>query len=90
MQRSALPISKNIPYGNIVDVVQIGGLIRAKRRSIGLRQAELAGLCGVGPRFLSELENGKATAEIGKVVRVLQRLGLDMSIRPRSGEGSSG
>ncbi len=73
-----------IPYGKIIDVRQIGAAIRHKRRAIGMRQAELAALSGVGPRFLSELENGKPTAEIGKALRVLQRLGLELTIEPRA------
>jgi HTH-type transcriptional regulator / antitoxin HipB len=76
-----------IPFGKIADVRQIGDAIRKKRRAIGMRQAELAALSGVGPRFLSELENGKPTAEIGRVLRVLQRLGLDLWLRPRAPDG---
>ncbi len=72
-----------IPYGKIADVGQIGAAIRHKRRAIGMRQSELAALSGVGPRFLSELENGKTTAELGKALRVLQRLGLDLWLEPR-------
>ena len=75
--------SVKIPYGKIADVGQIGTAIRHKRRAIGMRQSELAALAGVGTRFLSELENGKTTAEIGKALRVLQRLGLDLWIEPR-------
>jgi HTH-type transcriptional regulator / antitoxin HipB len=77
------PGSELVPIGKITEVVQIGAAIRAKRRSIGMRQAELAALSGVGVRFLSELENGKATAEIGLVLRVLRRLGLDLRIEQR-------
>jgi HTH-type transcriptional regulator/antitoxin HipB len=76
--------STEIPYGKIVDVGQLGAAIRHKRRAIGMRQAELAAMSGVGARFLSELENGKPTAEIGKALRVLKRLGLDVRIEPRS------
>jgi HTH-type transcriptional regulator / antitoxin HipB len=75
--------SVKIPYGKIADVGQIGTAIRHKRRAIGMRQSELAALAGVGTRFLSELENGKTTAEIGKALRVMQRLGLDLWIEPR-------
>ncbi len=75
--------SREIPYGKIADVGQIGIAIRHKRRTIGMRQSELAALSGVGTRFLSELENGKTTAEIGKALRVLQRLGLDLWLKPR-------
>jgi y4mF family transcriptional regulator len=73
------------PYGKVGDVAQVGAAIRNKRESIGLRQAELAALAGVGVRFLSELENGKASAEVGKVLLVLRRVGLDLLIRPRGG-----
>lgn len=78
------------PYGKVGDVGQIGAAIRAKRRSIGMRQEELASLAGVGARFLSEVENGKPSAEIGRVLHVLRRLGLELSIRPRGGDGSGG
>ncbi len=71
------------PYGKIADVAQIGAAIRNKRRAIGMRQSELAALSGVGTRFLSDLENGKTTAEIGKALQVLQRLGLDLWLEPR-------
>jgi HTH-type transcriptional regulator/antitoxin HipB len=73
------------PYGKVRDVGQVGAAIRKKRRDIGMRQAELAALAGVGVRFLSELENGKASAEIGKVLQVLHRLGLDLLIQLRGG-----
>ena len=76
-------LKPNIPYGKIASVAELGQLVRAKRNSIGMRQADLAALAGVGTRFLSELENGKETAEVGKVLRVCVRLGLDISITPR-------
>ena len=58
----------SFPYGKIRSAGDIGAAIRAKRRAIGMRQEELASLAGVGPRFLSEVENGKASAEIGKAI----------------------
>ena len=73
----------SLPYGKIRAVADIGAAIRAKRTSIGIRQEQLAALAGVGPRFLSEVENGKESAAIGKVLRVLLRLGLEVSIKPR-------
>jgi len=78
------------PYGKIVTVADIGAAIRAKRASIGMPQEQLAALAGVGPRFLSEVENGKESAEIGKVLHVLRRLGLELSITSRSGGSSNG
>jgi y4mF family transcriptional regulator len=72
-----------IPYGKVETPADLGRLVRLKRRSIGLRQADLAALAGVGTRFLSELENGKETAEIGRALRVCRRLGLEIRAEPR-------
>ena len=47
---------------------------------MGLTQLDAAGLCGVGERFLSELERGKQSAELGKVLQVLRRLGLRLAL----------
>jgi y4mF family transcriptional regulator len=82
---SAASDKLTIPYGSIASASALGRLIRAKRRQIGMTQTEASALAGVGIRFLSELENGKATAELGKVLQVLARLGLVLEIRPRSG-----
>ena len=60
----------------IKDTKNLGKAIRHHRKSIGLSQINTAGLCGVGERFLSELERGKPTVELGKVFQVLNRLGL--------------
>ncbi len=62
----------------------LGRLIRARRRQQGLRQAELAALSDVGNRFLSDLEHGKPTVELGRVLLVLAALGLECEIRERN------
>lgn len=62
---------------------EIGRLIRARRRRAGLRQGELAALAGVGNRFVSELENGKSTVELGRTLRVLAVLGLELELGQR-------
>lgn len=75
--------AENLPYGKIESVEQLGRLIRKKRRQAGVDQATAAGLAGVGVRFLSELERGKPTVELGRALRVLERLGLQVWIAPR-------
>ena len=67
-----------------MDISWIGRMVRKSRRTSGLRQAELAALAGVGTRFVSELENGKSTLEIGKVFRVLETAGLAVRVENRS------
>lgn len=64
-------------------VADLGRVARAARVATGLEQAVAAGLAGVGPRFLSELERGKETVRLGLVLQVLERLGLELWVVPR-------
>ncbi len=61
---------------------EIGAIIRTTRKAAGLRQDELAGASGVGLRFIVDLEAGKPTAQIGKVLLVLATLGCSLTITP--------
>lgn len=61
-----------------VTVSDIGVAIRKKRKDDGLTLADAAALCGVGYRFMSDLENGKSTVQLGKVLQVLNALGVDI------------
>lgn len=69
----------------MLDVKSLGSLIRQERKRQGLRQQELAAVSGVGVRFLVELENGKATAQIGKALDVLAALGCDVAVKMPDG-----
>ena len=60
----------------------IGSLIQRTRKAQGLRQDELAGVANVGTRFIVDLEAGKQTAQLGKVLLVLAALGCRVSISP--------
>lgn len=71
------------PYGNALTAEDIGRCVRAQRKAQGATPSDLAALCGVGIRFVSDQESGKPTAELGKVLQVLNCLGLEISIRPR-------
>lgn len=79
-----------IPYGKVLTSKELGALVRRKRKEVGVLQAEAAALAGVGTRFLSELERGKETAELGKALQVLERLGLEVRVTPRGWDESGG
>ena len=61
----------------------LGCTIRDARKKQHLTQEQLAALCGVGTRFLRELEHGKETCHMGKVLQVTQALGLEISVTER-------
>ncbi len=74
---------------NIKLLKDMGAAVRAARKKLSMNQETAAGLTNVGRRFISELEGGrKPTLEIGKVLQVLQSLGLKLTIEERNKEES--
>ena len=70
----------------ITSTMEFGRTIRNKRKKLGYTQAQLSEYTGFSTSFISDLENGKETVEIGKALFLLQLLGLDLAINNR-GEG---
>ncbi len=66
----------------------LGALVRRVRKAQGLRQDQLAGVAGVGLRFIVDLEAGKPTIQLGKALKVLEALGCEVSITPPTGTES--
>ncbi len=56
------------------------GVVRSRRRHLGLGQAELAELAGVSERFVYALESGKRSVQLDKVLAVLSALGLHFEL----------
>jgi len=70
-------------YGQIQTADELGHLVRAHRKAKQLTLETVAGLGNVSIRFLSEFERGKETAEIGKILKALKTLGLEVIVQPR-------
>jgi len=61
----------------IIDVKDFGQAVRAARREQGSTQKELSDFFSAFSReFLSDLENGKPTIELGKALVAAHALGL--------------
>ena len=76
-------VKNDISYGRVQSAGDLGRLVRAHRKDKGLTLETVSGLGNLSTRFLSEFERGKETAEIGKVLKTLRTLGLDIVVRPR-------
>lgn len=74
------PDSRTGSPTSLTDARELGEAVRRTRKAHGLTQHALAGLAGTGPRFISELERGKSSAELGKVLDVLAVLGLRLTL----------
>jgi len=57
-------------------------MVRDSRKRLGVTQKDLALTSGTGLRFVIDLEKGKETCQIGKVLTVLQTLGVRIALTP--------
>lgn len=64
----------------ITDTSDLGQAVRAARRAQKLRLEDVAAAAGTGVRFVSELERGKPTAQLGETLRVLNAVGLRVNL----------
>lgn len=69
-----------LPLGKVGSLADLAAAIRMRRKELNLTQADLAGVAGVGNRFIVDLEKGKPTLQIDKVMTVLSLLGLELYV----------
>jgi y4mF family transcriptional regulator len=82
--------TKIIPVGNIGhepvrihSTVELGAFLKSRRKKQNMTQSDLAALAGTGVRYIVDLENGKNTARIGPALRLIEWLGLEITIREK-------
>ncbi len=64
----------------IYTAASLGDAIRHYRTEAGLTQAQLADLAGLQRSYLSELETGKETEQVKRILRVLRQLGVRITL----------
>lgn len=78
--RAKLPAPSTLaPIDSVTD---IGTRVKKARKDMGMTQQRFADLAGVGRRFLIELEHGKQSLEIGRVLAVCHAAGLKIGFAP--------
>ena len=64
--------------------IDLGLIIRERRRKLGLDQRELAARNGASRQWVIEIEKGKPRAEIGLLLLALEALGLGLFVEDRA------
>lgn len=67
----------------VYDSAMFGRAIKLRRKELKYTQRDISELTGFSISFISDLENGKPTAEIGKAIYISNVLGLDIEIKSR-------
>lgn len=66
--------------------MELASFVKERRKSVNLRQPELAEKAGVGLRFIRELEQGKQSLRIDKVNQVLRLFDYEVGAVPSKKE----
>ncbi len=67
----------------ITDSKSFGQALRKRRKELNYTQAFIAENTGFSVSFISDLERGKKTCELGKAIFLANLLGLDIIIKER-------
>jgi transcriptional regulator with XRE-family HTH domain len=70
-------------YMKINDTAEFGSALRKRRKQLHYTQAFLSEFTGFSVSFISDLERGKPTAELGKALYLANLLGLDTMLSTR-------
>jgi HTH-type transcriptional regulator/antitoxin HipB len=68
----------------------LAGAVRGRRIDLGISQAELASRAGVSRKWIYEFEAGKAAAEFGLILRVIEALNLVLEMVPSNDASGAG
>lgn len=67
----------------VENVKAFGAELKKQRKKKGYTQAFVAGMTGFSVSFISDLERGKSTAELGKALYLVNMLGMDCLLQDR-------
>lgn len=82
--------TKILPLGNIDhepvrihSTGELGAVLKDRRKKQKMTQSDLSALAGTGVRYIVDLENGKPTARIGPALKLIEWLGLEVTLREK-------
>ena len=82
-EKSPIGKSEN-PLAVVRSSAELGAIVRDRRKHLALKQLDLAGLANTGNRFIVDVENGKPTVQLQKVLDLLHLLGLEVVVRAKT------
>ena len=85
------PTTQDLPSGSrpsleitVRSSAELGAVVREQRKRLALKQLDIAGLGNTGHRFIVDLESGKPTVQLQKVLDVMDLLGLELVVRAKA------
>jgi HTH-type transcriptional regulator / antitoxin HipB len=86
LRASDLPLGNRAASSAVIrSSSELGAIVREQRKRLALKQLDIAGLGNTGNRFIVDLENGKPTVQLQKVLDIMDLLGLELVVRAKAG-----
>ncbi len=63
--------------------MEFGKAVKERRKKLGYTQKYISEFTGLSVSFISDLENGKSTIELGKAFELAKLLGLNIELSER-------
>ncbi|RYZ10335.1 MAG: transcriptional regulator [Myxococcales bacterium] len=70
-------------------ILRLGAAVRKRRKLLGLTQEAVARAAGCGPVFVYNLERGKPSLRLDKLLGILRVLGMDIAVTLREHESDA-
>ena len=64
----------------MITMKELGAFVAAVRRKQGVKQLQISQAANVGRRFVVEMEDGKDTIQAGKLLHVMDVLGININL----------
>ena len=80
---SSQPDARNSHATKVFTTQEIGAILRKRRKELGYTQEWVADMMGCSPRLIGELERGRATVGIQRVIDYANNLGIDFFLKKR-------
>lgn len=74
------PLSSEI---QVFDAIDFGQVIRRRRKDLGYTQEAVAAMSNCSPRLIGEIERGRTTVGIQRVLDLATNLGIDITLTVR-------
>lgn len=72
-----------LPPTRVLTSAEIGQLIRERRKELGYTQELVAAMSNCSPRLIGEIERGRATVGVQRILDLLSNLGIDITLTGR-------
>ena len=77
------PDTQSLRATKVFTMQEIGAMLRKRRKELGYTQEWVADMMGCSPRLVGELERGRATVGIQRVIDYANGLGIDFFLKKR-------